>query len=31
VPAAAWLLLSAFGTLLGLRRTAGRPRATEAA
>ena len=31
VPAAAWLLLSAFGTLVGLRRTTGRVRAAEAA
>jgi hypothetical protein len=31
VPAAVWLFASAFGTLIGLRRTAGRARATEAA
>ncbi len=31
VPAAAWLLLSAFGTLAGLRRTTGRVRTTETA
>jgi hypothetical protein len=31
VPAAAWLLVSALGTLAGLRRTASRPRTPEAA
>jgi hypothetical protein len=31
VPAAVWLLASAFGTLIGLRRTGGRSRSTSAA